>query len=108
MDEGRLPTALWVETQLRLLDSRNIAFYIVNKGAGGSGVVALKINGLGQGFRLFIQQRDLDGFLGWVSPLASENPGEAEIDAYLERSIKRDPDLWVIEVENRTLENPFI
>ncbi len=106
--DGRLPTALWLEGQFRLLDAASISYYVINRGAGGSGVVTLKLNGLGAGFRLLVQQRDMDGVLGWQNALKDDNPPEDQIDAYIARAIDRDPDLWVIEIESRSLENPFV
>lgn len=92
---------------MRRLDGQGMPHYIVHRGAYASGVVMLKINGLGRGFRLMIQQRDIDGRLGWEDALGRENVEEAEADAYIARSTSRDPDLWVVEIEDRGMVNPF-
>ncbi|MCB1563668.1 MAG: DUF1491 family protein [Alphaproteobacteria bacterium] len=106
--DARLPTALWVDTRLHQLTLQGIPFYIVNKGAYSGGTVLLKINGLEHGCILLTQQRDLmTGKLGWMHALDEESPEESAIDAYIRRALDRDPDLWVIEIEDRKKRNPF-
>lgn len=107
MSDDRLPTGLWVEAVLRPLNERGIFYYIINKGNHASGVVMVKLNGLDNGCSLLIQQRDLDGNLGWMHALDEENLEEQKADAYIQRAIERDPDLWVIEVEDPERQNPF-
>jgi hypothetical protein len=36
-----------------------------------------------------------------------EEIAESEIDAYIRRSIERDPDVWAIEIEDKEMSNPF-
>ena len=103
----QLPTALWVEAVLKPLNDRGIFYYITNKGNHSSGVIMLKLNGLAKGCKLLIQQRDLDGDMGWVDALNKEQVEEKDADEYIRRSIDRDPDLWVIEIEDQEMENPF-
>jgi hypothetical protein len=107
MDEDRLPTALWVDSHLHQLTLRGISFYIVNKGAHVSGIVILKLCPLDGTCKLLIQQRDLDGKLGWMAALKDERVAESEADAYIRRALDRDPDLWVIEIEDKDMKNPF-
>jgi len=70
-------------------------------------MVLLKINQLEQGCRLLNQTRDLDGRLAWLPALAGAFVQETEADAYIARTVARDPDLWVVEIETRNGQHPF-
>ncbi len=107
MDDTRLPAALWVEAHLRRLSNAGIPYYIVNTGAYAAGTVTLKINGLENGCRVLIQQRDIEGKLGWANAMKEETVTEAKADDYIRRAVSRDPDVWVIEIEDRQRRNPF-
>ena len=49
--------------------------------------------------RLFTEAFVLDGERQWIQPVSSEMEGE--LDAYVGRQVGYDPDLWVVEVEDR-------
>lgn len=106
-EEARLPVHLWIEAQLRPLAGRGIYHYIQQRGERNSGIVLLKLNGLAGRCRLLIQQRDFEGVLGWMNALGQEEVEEKAADAYIQRAISRDPDMWVIEIEDRAMDNPF-
>ena len=106
-DQARLPVHLWIDAQLRPLNDRGIFYYVQQRGEANSGVILLKLNGLKGLCRLLVQQRDLDGDLAWMNALNKEHVEEIDADQYIQRSISRDPDLWVIEVEDREMNNPF-
>lgn len=107
MADSRVATGLWVEAQMRRCQSANIPLYVLNKGAYYSGTVLLKINSLGQGCQVLTQIRDDQGALGWMGALQGNWVAESEADAYIQRALKRDPDVWVIEIESRDKTNPF-
>ena len=92
---------------MRKLDTQAVPYYIVNKGAYAAGTVLLKLCAPGQGCSVLIQQRDLDGNLGWMNALNTEIVEEAKADEYIRRSVARDPDVWVIEIEDKERKNPF-
>lgn len=107
MTDDRLPTALWVDAHLKQLTIEGVPYYVTNTGAYASGTVILKLVASAQDCSLLIQQRDLDGNLGWMNAMKEETMPESKADDYIRRAISRDPDLWVIEIEDRTKRNPF-
>ncbi len=108
MADDRLPTYLFLDAQLRPLNGRGIFYYIHQKGERNSGLVLLKLNGLAGQCRLLQQERDWDtDEMGWINALAQDVVAESDADVYIARAVERDPDLWVIEVEDRDMNNPF-
>lgn len=107
MSDVRISTRLWLETHLRLMDQQAIAYYIVHRGAEFSGAVILKQNALSDGCRILTQARDEKGVLGWLPAFQGKWVDEKDADAYIRRAIDRDPDLWVIEIEDAQKRHPF-
>ena len=108
MSDDRLPTALWVQAGLAQCSTRGISAMVLHKGDPHTGVVLVKITTLDGACRLLTQQRDMAGVLRWVDALPKDpTPSEADADAYITRNSARDPDLWVIEIEDRNGVNPF-
>lgn len=107
MSDERIPTELWVDGHIRRLMNEGKGVYVANRGAYASGTVLLKIATMDGYCRLLSQVRDMDGALGWMNALSEEKLEEREADAYIKRSIDRDPDLWVIEIEDKEGKNPF-
>ncbi|MDY0030022.1 MAG: DUF1491 family protein [Pseudobdellovibrionaceae bacterium] len=107
MNDVRLPTSVWLDAHLRRLNVEGKSYYIVNKGAFASGTILLKIALLESNARLLTQVRNMDGELCWMAALREETMPEQQVDDYIRRAIDRDPDVWVIEIEDRLGENPF-
>ncbi|MDH5723633.1 MAG: DUF1491 family protein [Alphaproteobacteria bacterium] len=105
--EARLQVELWIEAQLKQLNDRGAYYYIHQRGEKNSGIILLKLNGLTGKCRLLIQQRDFEGQLGWMNVMKEEYVEEMTADEYIKRSVLRDPDLWVIEIEDKEMHNPF-
>lgn len=103
-----MPTHIWVEAKIRELTIQNIGVYVTHKGERNDGLVLLKLADLKGNCKLLTQQRDIDGVLGWVNVFAEELIAEQKADEYIARSMSRDPDQWVIEVENPEMDNLFL
>jgi hypothetical protein len=99
--EARLKTELWVRAHLRRCAGEAVPAFVLHHGDDDSGMVLLKINALDNGCKVFTQARDLDGRLGWVGALDGAFVAEADADAFIARQTGIDPDLWVIEIEDR-------
>jgi hypothetical protein len=107
MTDDRLPTDLWVRTHLKRMALDAVAAYVVRRGDPRGGLVILKLNQLERGCRVLSQSRDLEGRLAWLGAKGGEFLAEAEADAYIARAVARDPDLWVVEIEDREGRHPF-
>ena len=100
LDGPRLKTELWIKTQIRLCDINSIPAVVVHRGDGDAGAVLLKINRLGDGCEVLTRFRGLDGEPGWLRGTGPDPVDEGEADDYVQRQMDRDPDIWVIEIED--------
>ncbi len=95
----RLTSEIWVQaylTRLRLVD---IPAFVVAKGDLTAGAVLIKLNTLDGKACVFQRSFDLmSDTRKWVT--LAEGP-ERDIDEAINRQRGFDPDLWVIEVEDR-------
>ena len=107
MSDDRLPTDLWVMAHVRRCSAEGLPVTVARKGEAKGGTLILKLNLFDKGCRVLSQARDLDGKLGWLAAFEGQLVPEAEADAYIARAVSRDPDLWVVEVEDREGRHPF-
>ena len=95
----RLTASFWVSAYLARLRLADIPAFVVAHGDDTAGTVLVKLNRLDRTATAFQRSFDLmTGARAWV--ILTEGD-EAEVDAALRRQRARDPDLWVIEVEDR-------
>lgn len=89
---------------MRRLSSSGLGVYVTAHGDKAGGMVLQKISNMNGQCRLMGLQRDLLGQLVWINVLQDEIIEEREADAYIERATNRDPDLWVVEIEDREMQ----
>jgi hypothetical protein len=105
--DGRLSTELWVQAHLRRCNSEGRFAAVLRKGDQWGGAVIVKLNLLDGTFKVLSQTRDMEGRIAWLAAQQGALLAETDATAYIDRQVKRDPDLWVIEVEDKQGRNPF-
>ncbi len=96
---ARLASGVWVSAYLTRLRLADIPAYVTAKGDPTAGAVVVKVALLDGTARAWERRSDLmTGARAWI--MLADGP-EAEVDALLSRTRGRDPDLWVIELEDR-------
>ncbi len=98
MAEPRLAARFWVDAYLARLRLLDIQAFVVAHGDDGAGAVLVKLSTLDGRARAYHRGWDSAGARIWVVLAEGAEP---EVDAALTRQRRMDPDLWVIEVEDR-------
>ncbi|MEL6168331.1 MAG: DUF1491 family protein [Pseudomonadota bacterium] len=95
----RLTARVWVDAYLRRLDLASIPAYVIAHGNDQAGAVIVKVATLDGQACLY--QRSFDFATGNRRWMVLAEGSEAEVDGSAKRQRGFDPDLWVIEVEDR-------
>jgi hypothetical protein len=98
---ARLKSGIWVRAHIRRCEVAGAAAFVVAKGDESAGAVLIKVNRLGGGCQVFTPGTGLDGERRWAAGTGPAPVAEPEADAYIARQRGYDPDLWVIEIEDR-------
>jgi hypothetical protein len=103
----RLKSALWVAAYLRRCQVEGVAAVVRRRGAEEAGAIFVRIDRLDGTSDLFgpAPQSAFDSAPGaaraFSVSLVEQPAPDASIESYLAREIKFDPDIWIIEVEDR-------
>ena len=90
---------VWVYALIRRAELAGAFATIARKGDARGGAVLVKtLDRRGGQARLYAQAQRADGEQVWMRPVGSSD--EADIDAFIERATRIDPDIWVVEVED--------
>ena len=96
---SRLTARFWVDAYLARLRLHDIPAFVTAHGDDTGGAVVVKVNTLDGQARLFHRSFDLESGARVWAELASGV--ETDVDQSLVKQRGFDPDLWVIEVEDR-------
>lgn len=106
----RLKSALWVAAYLRRCQIEGCSAVVRRRGAEEAGAIFVRICRLDGTSDLFgpapqsAVEPDVTDRV-FATPLASQPAPDAQIETYLSRETKFDPDLWIVEVEDRAGRN---
>ena len=103
----RLKSGIWVAAYIRRCQIEGAQAMLRRRGADEAGAVFIKVSrldGTADVFgpapqTAFDEARPSDR--AFIRTLKAEPATEADAEAYLARQIKFDPDVWIVEVEDR-------
>lgn len=91
---------------LRLADLAGRSGVVLRRGDADSGGILCVLRGR-EGLMVLSQVRDAEGRPAWLKGSGASPVNQETADAYVERQIGRDPDLWVVEFETPDFVPPF-
>jgi hypothetical protein len=96
----RLKAGIFVRALIRRVQVAGASAFVVRSGAEEAGSIILKIAKLDGTVLVLNQARNAKGELVWAQALGGwvNEPRAAE---WCDRQVKFDPDLWIIEIEDR-------
>jgi hypothetical protein len=105
----RLKSGIWVSAYLRRCTVEGVAAVVRRRGAEEAGAIFIKVSRLDGTATLygpapqtaFDEAQPADRYFSAVLGGATPVP-EADIEARLTREIRYDPDVWIVEVEDRS------
>ncbi|PZW48448.1 hypothetical protein C8P66_105198 [Humitalea rosea] len=104
--EPKIKASLWVQMAVRMSDIAGRPAMVLRKGDLDSGGILALLRGR-EGQVALSQVRDAEGRPAWLRATGPAPVDEETITAYVDRAVKRDPDLWVVEFEAPDLVPPF-
>lgn len=104
---GGLTTDFWLRAHIRRWNDRGISMMVRHKGDPQAGAVLVVINQGATGCTVLTQTRTLDGEKAWLRASGPDPIPETNAEETISRARRRDPDLWVVEIEDREGRHPF-
>ena len=107
----RLKSGIWVAAYIRRCQIEGAQAVLRRRGADEAGAVFVKVarlDGTADVYgpapqSAFDEARPADR--AFVRALPTEAAPEADVEAYLSRQLRYDPDIWIVEVEDRAGRN---
>jgi len=96
----RLKAGIFVRALIRRAEVAGASAFILRKGAEEAGAVILKVARLDGSVLVLSQVRLGDGRLAWAKALG-DWVSEDRAAAWCDRQTTFDPDLWIVEIEDR-------
>jgi hypothetical protein len=95
-----LSTDIWVGALIRRAEQGGAFATVARKGDPRAGAVLLKtFNPLDGVTAIYAEAFRGDGERVWMQPTSSHE--EPDLDRYIERAVRVDPDLWVVEIADK-------
>ena len=107
MEQARLKSKIIIDAIIRICTDRGLPATVARIGDPDAGNVYIRVSNIVCDCLIYTQQRQTDETIKWIETPTKDILSETQADAYLERQIKYDKDIWIIEVEDPEHRNPF-
>jgi hypothetical protein len=95
----QINTDIWVYALLRRANQGGAFATVGRKGDSRGGAVLVKLVNRRKGeAKLLAETTRADGEAFWMQPILSND--EADLDAYIVKAARIDPDIWVVEIDD--------
>ena len=110
----RLKSGIWISAYIRRCQVEGAQAVLRRRGAEEAGAILIKVSRLDGTASLygpapqsaFDEARPADRY--FIAVLGGERPAaDADVEARLQREIRYDPDVWIVEIEDRA-GRPFL
>ncbi|WP_291844114.1 DUF1491 family protein [Maricaulis sp.] len=93
-----LKSKFWVDALIRRAELGFASAYVIRRGDEDAGAVLVKVVSGPTLAHLYVPSRDDQGERMWT---CRRETVETELDAWCRKRVDQDPDLWLIEIEDR-------
>ena len=95
-----IQTDIWVAALIRRANLEGAFAVVSRRGDARAGAVLVRVwDSQASAMTLLSEALDAKGQSVWIRPTKSRV--ESDIAAFVERAIGRDPDIWVVDIEDR-------
>ena len=101
LSEPALKAGLWVSALIRTCDINSIPAVVRRRGDPDAGSIVLRLDRLNGRSEVLTQIRDAEGRRCWLRVLGNGPAADMDVEEYLKRRVRSDPDIWIVEIEDR-------
>lgn len=95
------PSDIWVAALIRRANNEGAFAVVTRKGDPRAGAILVRVwNSRASEMRIYAEALNAKGESVWIEPVSAT--AEADFEAYVQRSIRVDPDIWIVDIEDVT------
>jgi hypothetical protein len=98
---ARLKAGIWVAAYMQTVRLQGGFAYLTQRGAEEAGSVLIRFEQPDRRYVVLSPGYGMDGDRTWMRATGPEPVSAADAESYIQRRLKTDPDLWVVEIEDR-------
>lgn len=100
MSRRGLPLDLFIGARARVAAQQGVPLTVVRRGDPSSGTILVRITLLNGTSRVLVETRVEDAAV-WMPATRTDPMVDTEADAYLSKQAATDPDVWIVEIEDK-------